>query len=272
MRSNLKPPRSCIFCGNGGVSKEHVWSEWTYKYLPKRHGYRRENEFRGAGEFMRLENTKDFEGEPNTLKIKAPCKVCNNGWMSTLERKVKPILIPLMQGEATALSEVSQKTLATWVVVKCMVAEHGSPDDTVVSTEDERKYLKDRQEPPPTWKVWIAHQNGTEWRTGHTHAVGTLGSSNVLGQPPVTPDGTFAKNTQSVTFGFGSLLIHAFSTRVVGVDINPGPNVAHYFTRIYPISSDMLWPNTPAIPDDMIDAIAFSLPRFAAGLPWQPAG
>src|SRR5262249_12745786 len=31
--SMANPPGKCIFCGGGGLSKEHVWSEWTHTYI-----------------------------------------------------------------------------------------------------------------------------------------------------------------------------------------------------------------------------------------------
>jgi hypothetical protein len=34
-RLKIKSQGLCVFCGRSGVSKEHVWPEWTHEFLSR---------------------------------------------------------------------------------------------------------------------------------------------------------------------------------------------------------------------------------------------
>ena len=55
------------------------------------------------------------------LRTPIPCSTCNNGWMSDLERATKPILVPLINGEASSLTAGDQVTIALWLAKTAMV-------------------------------------------------------------------------------------------------------------------------------------------------------
>src|SRR5712691_7894058 len=119
-----KKQRYCIFCGGAGLSKEHVWPVWTQDYMPFTHiekSMRRED-FDNNKQVTRVMTTQQ-QGHMSTTKARVVCKRCNNGWMSRLEKKAKPILIPLIRGEKKTLDKESQKIVAAWIAKTVMVAE-----------------------------------------------------------------------------------------------------------------------------------------------------
>ena len=95
-RSNLRPPGRCIFCGGGGLSKEHMWADWLHAYIP-----RIAPEHRTRSTLIHLENqeisTQRRAGDPHSRRIRCVCGPCNNGWMSALQEKTKPFMVPMLK-------------------------------------------------------------------------------------------------------------------------------------------------------------------------------
>lgn len=66
----------------------------------------------------------------SAIKLKGVCRVCNNGWMSDIEREVKPILEPMIRDVRTAIPVRHQEPLARWMALKTLEADlipHGYP-------------------------------------------------------------------------------------------------------------------------------------------------
>jgi hypothetical protein len=103
-----------MFCRRTGIkiSKEDVIPDWIAgkqihgiapDFLAQSGSY-------GQAHLPIEYRTKDSFG----WKVKGPCKPCNEGWMSTLEVAVEPLLTPLMEGRAQHLDREAQKTIAVW--------------------------------------------------------------------------------------------------------------------------------------------------------------
>lgn len=270
-RSNLKPPGRCIFCGSLGVSKEHIWPQWSFKYVPKGENTRHTRgifvssnaspKIRGARE------VRQHNGTVSTIQLKVVCeRHCNNGWMSTLETRVKPILTPLMLGQPVVLSTADQRTLAKWFAMKVMVAEFSDPRD-VSSPQSERDYLMSNEGPPPNWQIWIAHRRGPDWRVKYTRTALTLGVS-VDGGLIEAPDNSLAKNSKAVTMGIGELLLHAIATPA-GIGVQFDQNLTRQLSQIWPNSNGFLWPPGHILNDAGCDVVASALDRFSLTLPWR---
>jgi hypothetical protein len=73
----------------------------------------------------RNDKVKKWTGHTINTTVRAFCKSCNNGWMSDLESKAKPILEPMLTGTPKALGTSDQTLLATWVIKTGM----GRPPD-----------------------------------------------------------------------------------------------------------------------------------------------
>jgi len=60
----------------------------------------------------------------------AVCASCNNGWMSDLEGRAKPMLETMLEGRGRALHQEGQRTLAAWALkTAIMVDTSTAPSD-----------------------------------------------------------------------------------------------------------------------------------------------
>jgi hypothetical protein len=273
-------PKVCIFCGATPLSKEHIWSEWTYRILPKVKGGLHirgvVQTSSGSPKIKGIRKIKRYQGQVNTIQVKAVCaskksgtnnlgKVgCNNGWMNAQEEAVKPILTPLILEQSILMDQSKQAILASWFVTKIMVAEFENPED-LVSTQEERDFVFKNRCPPPDWKVWIGCQTGNKWRTGYGRHTSTL--ELLENGRPVFPNIPPIKNTQLVTMGIGRVFIHAFYSRSSALKIDYPNKVALF--RIYPFDSDFVWPPLTIVRDADIDFLHAAFDRHLSGLRWR---
>jgi hypothetical protein len=97
-------------------------------------------------------------GDVRDWQVRCVCGPCNNGWMrKQIDERARPIMIPLIKGDAVRLSPDQQHVLAAWAVMKAMVAEYGE-SECVTAHHTHRKYLMRTKLPPKKgWSVWIAN-------------------------------------------------------------------------------------------------------------------
>ena len=115
-RTNLN---ICIYCGNDGSSKEHVWPRWIRKHAAtvmkvspaNFQTYSSTNELLGTEPERRLHK----EGHSRlSLTIQHPCEDCNTGWMHDLEDAAIPMVKPMIEGRKTRLSDKEIRILRAW--------------------------------------------------------------------------------------------------------------------------------------------------------------
>jgi len=149
----------CIFCGASPTTQEHVFSQWTQKYmLPRRAGK--------AASYIAVEYADKVEsanlkmaGELRDWQIKCVCASCNNGWMSQLDTAAEPVMKPLILRKRERLSAKDCRIIATWSVLKSMVVHHR------IVHHLRRKKLKTDCKPPKGWSVWIANSKRGKWKS-----------------------------------------------------------------------------------------------------------
>lgn len=83
-----KPPGKCVFCSGIGLTKEHVFSDWLKKLIPKTadqsdmfagmHFNARASEFG----FHNPPQIRRRQGSSQQRKKRIVCLKCNIGWMS----------------------------------------------------------------------------------------------------------------------------------------------------------------------------------------------
>ncbi|MHB0971547.1 MAG: hypothetical protein ACYC7A_11405 [Thermoanaerobaculia bacterium] len=114
----MESMKSCWFCETtltrGNKSKEHVFPDWLQRELhleqvpitPTWHA-------EPLGELL-----DEREQTWGTLVAGRICAQCNNGWMSELEGKAIPVLLPLVRGELTVaeMSASGARIVAVWAV------------------------------------------------------------------------------------------------------------------------------------------------------------
>ena len=114
-----------------------------------------------------------------------------------------------------------------------MVIDLSVPSDTVFLPADRTRF-KDTLRVPEGMRIWLFPYRGTNWRSSMRQDSYLVGTS-----PDAPPHGSFAKNTKSVTLGFGAVLINAFFTHLQNFD--------DYVSRDFKGSVGHLWPNRSAI-------------------------
>jgi len=108
--------RFCIFCAAPASSKEDAWPLWLLRQIRTNVPARIDAE-RGT------QPLRSWRVVGAGLTVRFVCAPCNNGWMSELENRVKPIVLRLLDNTGTNLTVEEQTTLAAWAVKNAMVFE-----------------------------------------------------------------------------------------------------------------------------------------------------
>ncbi|HEY1689367.1 MAG TPA: hypothetical protein VGF95_10970 [Solirubrobacteraceae bacterium] len=194
--------KACILCGAippPPLTGEHIWPDWYNRQQP---GFRYE-----------LESVVDSEVSVRptpsmNLKPKVLCESCNSGWGSDLEKRIGPILTPMIHGEACRLGSREIQIISAWFFLKCMVSECLVP----ASTHPQRffdlndgRHLKATLEPPAGVVIWIGQYVGSRsdagWVTGR----------NTRRRWQISTDPAAGIHWHSVTYSIGQVLLHLFA-------------------------------------------------------------
>jgi len=141
--------RACLFCGGDPSTKEDAWPLWLMKRFPAASSARMFAERRGGP-------LSDWPITKPKLPLKWLCASCNSGWMSRLEREVKPIIESILDEKVNAIDASAQQTLAVWAVKTVMVLEALDPDRQWFYTAEEREQMRLSRSIPHRTSVWIA--------------------------------------------------------------------------------------------------------------------
>ena len=118
--------RSCVFCGGLPLTREHVYPQWLRQFSGPQSFISREGAYQpSTPEAVVRQNVHSKYVEvleqrgaktPNLheVTVKAVCSTCNNGWMSTLEGEVRPILKKLADHTSLVLDRKHKTRLAAW--------------------------------------------------------------------------------------------------------------------------------------------------------------
>jgi hypothetical protein len=253
-----KAQRRCIFCRGTGLTKEHVWADWLKGYIPK-----------DMTDYSSLSATvhethaefghQKHGGDLRSRTLRVVCKSCNNGWMSQLQQRAKPYLLPLILGDVTAFDARAQEILSAWVAMFVMVAEHFDRYK-VVSSQKERRFLWKNQKTPSNWKIWIGDFQKKNWKgllarfcvpiSSKKHRIKRM--DNRLPRP----------NTQAVTFVVGRLYVHVVSS-VTDIFEDWHLYRPDLLVQIWPVRRNIVaWPLT-TMTDRDADGIAAAFHHFS---------
>jgi hypothetical protein len=141
-----------MFCGGIPVTKEHLWPDWLRRETRIREPFERRIEQETDGV-----ETRDviFMEPPFDRVVKAVCAACNNGWMSDVEAKAKPILLDLLYGKGGTLDRDDQHRLATWAALKACVFDALHPDGLGVPIEHRRRLYTYKKPAATGVAIWI---------------------------------------------------------------------------------------------------------------------
>jgi hypothetical protein len=249
-------------------------SKWTHDLLPQRKPGR-------VKSAVGIEYTDRFEftlskmpGQMRDWTVECVCRDCNNGWMREIENLAKPIMTPLILGKPGRIWPRDQQIIATWAVLKAMVANHQTVERADLD------YMYQHHLPPPDrWAVWIGHyERGAwkpEWLSRHF---------------AVLPDAQYSQNPGAeVAFSNSAattLVLGRLFTHVVHSPLDSFPrswsfrrrdgSPARGLMRIWPAANhaSVLWPTwtlTDRDADEAADAVIDGVKRVAAILRAQRA-
>lgn len=211
----MKRPKVCIFCGTrGGISKEHFWPQWLAAHLTPANPNLHVSELHlsEGKQPPRLERRSERPGGVHTKKIRAVCATCNNGWMSTLESKVKPVILGLLDRSGTVLSSESTANLALWVAVKSIVGEYAI-EGTALTTAADRSAMFAARAIPAYFRIFVAFHS-LQTQAGYYRQSTTI-STSMRGPCPTLPPGIF-RNIQATTFFVGPVCVYLTAVRAAG--------------------------------------------------------
>jgi hypothetical protein len=233
-----KPRKLCIFCDGYPVTKEHMWPDWLRNYIPRA----KSKFYSRSGILFRSRTDAKIvlhHGDPHSGRIRCVCRTCNSGWMSVLQSRTKPILIPLLRGDRYSLRKREQGILAAWVTMFAMVAEFRlRSGDLAAISKDERRRFMETQRPLHNWKIWIGAIGDENWKGRYTHTTLPVYSSGEIVKR--TNNTVPIPNTQTTTFVVNKLYVHAISSSVV--DLHKQQISTRLVQRIWPLTKTIKWP------------------------------
>jgi hypothetical protein len=270
-RANLKAPGKCMFCGSSGLSKEHIWPRWTHKLVPVERGLYSRVRWQGtaAEDKRQVISTTKRQGTAMDIQIRSVCRKCNSGWMGAIETASEPTLTPLLRGEPCVLDEHAQRTLATWLTLKIMVAETSNALPDRVTPVAHHKFLMENREPPQGWFIWVAAHESKRWMARYIRQAANLPVVVTSAEPSHFGDRSSSNNAQFVLLGIGHLLAVAINTTVANLGIEPPLDIRVVSKRIWPLAEhNFLWPPSVPLDTDGVDVIAGSFARTLSSPPF----
>jgi len=216
----------CIFCPNEANSREDLFPRWILQRV-----HTGQPLVRQVGD-QPVTLTDDQE-----VRVPCVCDMCNNGWMSRLEKKVLPYLGLMLNNNKIRLDKDYQKGLGEWALKGAMVADSFDYHDRYY-TEAECHAFKANRTMPERTEVVIGHFTGRQLDS-HANTI-TL----------VVPDGRIVARGHVFTVMVGHVVMQVKSMRVepnahggvIKMKCNPGPWTSSLI-QVWPIVNKRVdWP------------------------------
>jgi hypothetical protein len=140
---------ACWMCGQvGALSEEHAIPDWIREI------------FASEGNDIALskrrvgihESSRTWTNKSGEVTVRSICRPCNNGWMSRLECRCKPVLELLIYGHSPQLDSRALEDLALWAVKTAWMFQSMSPS-TSTCTTDQRRALAEKSTIPASVQV-----------------------------------------------------------------------------------------------------------------------
>lgn len=194
---------------------------------------------------------------------------CNNGWMrQQVEEIARPIMIPLITGhhhftgQPIRLTPREQKAIATWAVLKAMIAEFDSLGWVTTHHMQRKQFMRTLSPPRRGWSVWIGHYVRAQWQPFWSSTPFFYGSEKQIARFPDLRPRFY--NSHISTQVVGQLFIHVIRSPAIKFINNwrfTTPDRGSVF-RIWPPSEISLnWPGT-TMTDRDADYVASAMATF----------
>ncbi len=228
----------CIYCEKvARRSDEDIFPRWLSRTYPGRGAFlpnivRRTSEYcwpRQAPIFVA--STRGPSRDAYRLITNSVCKPCNNGWMSRIQGRVKPIIVRLVQSKKLSLSVEERLTLSQWAVMT--FTNIGFAENFASTEQYQRSDLKAGRM-PAGWLVGVGHLADTKLAGAYERYASAMPIG--LNDKPFTPVTSGWLAIENLVFGH----IHAFGDQTVGLTglFGLGPE-----ERIASAGLSLLWPS-----------------------------
>jgi hypothetical protein len=232
--------RECPFCPRHANTAEHLYPQWISRHYRDNGG--------PASDFTlsmgaALGGTRRAKLLNQTVKV---CGVCNNGWMSRLEERVRPVLLGLVSSDAAAISVAEQEVLSRWLFKSAVLHETLLPEPVSLRAA---RFLHADGGVPEGWSAHVAAAAPGE--STFTHHAGPIVSFTHDG-------GSFRGRVRLHTMRFG-----AFASQVVlhSLDVVPGFDALlggqAFAAQVWPPSGEVQpWPPGTILLAEWFDIVA----------------
>lgn len=251
---------TCTFCGKNDSkpSKEHVLPKWVTNEFPDAIKWETIN---------RLTNYTRKTTKHVNITAKHPCENCNNGWLSRLENKAKPILAPLIHGVPTTLSPSAQAVIGIWFFARAVMFDLHSEKATprVRYFENaEHRLLKIRLACDPYYQFFIAAYAEKQ--------LGFLQEDQLNVRLGTESDpGTDDVRAYAFTLCIEHLILQIFCVK--GIDGSTGyvmRNFDRFCAPLIPNASAITWPPERAFSARTVDDFVYRWSRHLGNSPTPP--
>jgi hypothetical protein len=211
-----KPQTRCVFCGEPGATKGHVWPKWFGKILPPATTHHEQE----IGKFYTFAPTVAGpahkvtlrQGPARSRKPRNTCLNCNNGWMSGIESFSIPFATPLILNTGrTIMPPFGQRALAALLGLIATRFEFTATTRAV--SQEDRNWLRINREPSHRWRIWIANYGGEKpedhWAKSYAMQLESLATDDV---------GPDKCNVYVATLVIGQLCAHLFYSHVIDLE------------------------------------------------------
>ncbi|MGI5184719.1 hypothetical protein ACQEVZ_51535 [Dactylosporangium sp. CA-152071] len=231
--------RRCVFCGNAGLTREHVIPRWLTDVLPE------QARFRGQDQMAVLLHPDHAVDGPhhrempetfNSSTVKTVCGSCNNGFMNDIETVTRPYLSTMIRGRlAMPLSVEAVTAVATWAVKTSLMAQLTGSEPASIDRVYQDFYATRR--PTDACLVWAAAIDDEDWALRAECRLMLY----VLDGPPANGDDP--PNLLTVAIGLGGLLLYTIIDPVLGPSTwNPTAVFRGALVPLWPDPRPVTWP------------------------------
>lgn len=139
----------CIFCESPADSKEDMFPRWIHEKVKTRELLSR-----------RMGDSQSTLTEDQEVRIKCACARCNNGWMSRLETKCKPLIGSLLEDLSLSLDAEHRKFLSEWVLKTAMVNDANEGRTRFFTDAECHAFKSGNRKIPDGTGVWAGRFTG----------------------------------------------------------------------------------------------------------------
>jgi hypothetical protein len=234
--------RTCVFCGGGPCTNEHVLPRWLRVAFPEE----------AQRDTLHVRTTEEAEtsrrGNLLDAQAKIVCGPCNSGWMNGLEEGVRTYLPRMIKGKPVQLTRKKQTQLATWSLKTVMMLHCVYPkaDQVSIPEHDYKDFFASKQ-PSDLMHIWVAYMPPPVDPYGIVqHPIQFLCQPRRTDVEIRNERGTHRVTGEAyvATLRIGHFVTQVLRLGAAGIefDLTPSPVLAKHIWQIWPSFGTRPWP------------------------------